>query len=106
MNTPTDFLRTFGNAGFPIALQAADELDRLRAENARLLQEREAMARDAERYRYLRNRLPKDVLERTGTAAGCWIDCEEPSGPGEAELTLLTGDDADAAIDAAMKDQP
>jgi hypothetical protein len=55
---------------------------------------------DAERYRYLRDRVPRDVLERSGLDAGCWIDCEASSGPDA--LTLLTGDDADAAIDAAM----
>jgi len=53
---------------------------------------------DAERYRYLRNRLPADVLGQVKSAAGCWIDCEDESGT----LVLLTGDDADFAVDAAM----
>jgi len=58
----------------------------------------EAMRKDAERYRYLRNRVPASVIQNIGEYAGCWIDCEV----GET-LTLLTGDDADAAIDAAMQ---
>lgn len=53
---------------------------------------------DAQRYRYLRDRNPADVLEKTGDEAGCWIDCEV----GEA-LTLLTGADADDAIDKARR---
>jgi hypothetical protein len=57
----------------------------------------EALYKDAERYRYLRNRNPTDVLQTSGDAAGCWIDCDA-----EETLTLLTGEDADAAIDAAM----
>lgn len=61
-----------------------------------LIAERDAAVKDAERYRYLRNRDSKTVLETKGPAAGCWIDCETDD-----ELVLLTGDDADAAIDAA-----
>ena len=57
-----------------------------------------ADARDAERYRYLRNRVPSEVLGQLKRAAGCWIDCEDDDGV----LTLLTGHDADAAIDAAL----
>jgi hypothetical protein len=53
---------------------------------------------DAERYRYLRNRNPQEILPVIGNAAGVWIDCDDENG----ELTLLTGEDADAAIDAAM----
>ena len=53
---------------------------------------------DAERYRYLRNRNPQEILPVIGPAAGAWIDCDDENG----ELTLLTGEDADAAIDAAM----
>ena len=61
----------------------------------------EALRRDAERYRYLRNRDPKEVFNKSGKAAGVWIDWEDDlSG-----LQLLTGDDADAAIDAAMGDK-
>jgi hypothetical protein len=60
-----------------------------------------ARDRDAERYRYLRNRIPNDVLLTVGEAAGCWIDCEVGD-----VLTLLTGDEADAAIDAAMATPP
>jgi hypothetical protein len=63
---------------------AVDELRRLHA--------------DAERYRYLRNRNPQEILPVIGNAAGVWIDCDDENG----ELTLLTGEDADAAIDAAM----
>ena len=59
----------------------------------------EALRRDAERYRYLRNRDPKEVFNKSGNAAGVWIDWEDDlSG-----LQLLTNDDADAAIDAAME---
>jgi hypothetical protein len=65
-------------------LKAEAELERLRAE--------------AERYRYLRDRSPNEVLTLIGTHAGCWIDCESNSGT----LTLLTGEDADASIDAAI----
>jgi len=53
---------------------------------------------DAERYRYLRNRNPQEILPVIGNAAGVWIDCDDENGV----LTLLTGEDADAAIDAAM----
>jgi len=63
------------------------------------------MEQDAERYRYLRNRRPADVLNVSGPAAGCWIDCEG----GEDKpypLMLLTGADADAAIDAVMVAAP
>jgi hypothetical protein len=52
---------------------------------------------DAERYRYLRNRDAAYVLKTTGPAAECWIDCDGEDGG----LCLLTGGDADAAIDAA-----
>ena len=62
----------------------------------RLVLENEALKKDAERCRYLRNRIPQDILNTPGDAAGCWIDCEI----GET-LTLLTGADADATIDAA-----
>ena len=64
--------------------QAAAELRRLHA--------------DAEPYPYLRNRNPQEILPVIGPAAGVWIDCDDENG----ELTLLTGEDADAAIDAAM----
>lgn len=63
-----------------------------------LIQERQAMRNDAERYRYLRNRVPDEVLGQVKSSAGCWIDGEDEEGV----LMLLTGDDADAAIDAAM----
>ena len=54
---------------------------------------------DAERYRYLRNRNSAQVLETVGPEAGCWIDCDDKDGG----LCLLTGEDADAAIDAAIR---
>jgi hypothetical protein len=38
------------------------------------------------------------VLGQVKSAAGCWIDGEDEEGA----VILLTGDDADAAIDAAM----
>lgn len=71
-----------------------DALEASQAECARL-------RADAERYRYLRNRGADEVLHVSGPAAGCWIDCEIGS-EHPYPLTLLTGDDADAAIDAAM----
>ena len=79
------------DAGKPadIAESAAAELRRLHAEN-------EALRVDAERYRYLRNRYPSDVLDKTGLEAGAWIDCEDINGT----LVLLTGDHADETIDA------
>jgi len=70
-----------------------------------VLDELDALRKDAERYRYLRNRRPADVLNVSGPAAGCWIDCEG----GEDKpypLMLLTGADADAAIDAVMVAAP
>lgn len=76
-----------GNNGYPS--RAAAELRRLHAEN-------EALRVDAERYRYLRNRNRQEVLNLTGPAAGVWIDCDDENG----DLIFLTGDDADAAIDA------
>lgn len=71
------------------AEQAAAELRRLHAEN-------ESLKADAERYRYLRNRYPSDVLDKTGLEAGAWIDCEDINGT----LVLLTGEHADETIDA------
>ena len=62
----------------------------------RLVLENEALKKDAERYRYLRNRIPHDVLNTRGDAVGFRI-CEVG-----AMLTLLTGVDADETIDAAM----
>ena len=63
----------------------------------RLQEEVTKLRADAERYRYLRNRDAAYVLKTTGPAAGCWIDCDGEDGG----LCLLTGEDADAAIDAA-----
>ena len=71
--------------GAELYRRAAKELRRLHA--------------DAERYRYLRNRNPQEILPVIGPAAGVWIDCDNENG----ELTLLTGEDADAAIDAATR---
>ena len=59
------------------------------------------MERDAARYRYLRNRNAEHVLTSEGPSAGIWIDCEDTEGT----LILLTGEDADQAIDAEMKKQ-
>ena len=55
-----------------------------------------ALKLDAERYRYLRNRNPQEILTVIGPAAGAWIDCDDEDG----ELILLTREDADAVIDA------
>jgi hypothetical protein len=72
-------------------------VDVLRAWAEDAQSELDALRKDAERYRYLRNRVPSEVLGQVKSAAGCWIDCEDDEGV----LVLLTGDDADAAIDAA-----
>ena len=61
----------------------------------------EALRKDAARYRYLRNRSPAVVLDRFGQDAGVWIDMESDEG----RLVLLTGDDADTAIDAEIAKQ-
>jgi hypothetical protein len=75
-----------------VLVKLCDEIERLRQA---VLAERDAAVKDAERYRYLRNRDRTAVLEGRGPNAGCWIDCETDD-----ELVLLTGEDADAAIDA------
>jgi hypothetical protein len=89
----------------PEALRLADELDgefvqgRISNHTGRkAATELRRLHADAERYRYLRNRNPQEILPVIGNAAGVWIDCDDENG----ELTLLTGEDADAAIDAAM----
>ena len=61
----------------------------------------EALRKDAARYRYLRNRSPAVVLVCFGQEAGVWIDMESDEG----RLILLTGDDADTAIDAEIAKQ-
>lgn len=83
-------LQSAHDVAVEIAAQYAAERDRLREEAERL-------SADGERYRYLRDRSPREVLCNNGPSAGCWIDCEDE----HSELILLTGDDADAAIDAA-----
>ena len=55
------------------------------------------LRRNSDRYLYLRNRAPSEVLGQVKSAAGCWIDAEDSEGI----LVLLTGEDADAAVDAA-----
>ena len=81
--------KAINDSGTALELAAAAELRRLHAEN-------EALRVDAERYRYLRNRYPSDVLDKTGLEAGAWIDCEDINGT----LVLLTGEHADETIDA------
>ena len=58
--------------------------------------------KDAERYQYLRNIERRECLDLTGPEAGVWCDAENEMG----ELLLLTEDDLDAAIDAAMGVKP
>jgi hypothetical protein len=89
--------RDLGDAvmDYKVGLQAASD------KNASLHIEIETLRRDAVRYRYLRNRDPNEVFGKSGKAAGVWIDWENDM----AGLQLLTGDDADAAIDAAMGDK-
>jgi len=55
------------------------------------------MAADAERYRYLRDRVHADVLNGRGPDAGVWCDMENEMGT----LVLVTGDDLDWEVDAA-----
>lgn len=88
----------------PEALRLADELERDKWHVPAVVMQAAAdelrrLHADAERYRYLRNRDPQEILAVIGPAAGVWIDCEEENG----DLTLLTGEDADAAIDAEMR---
>ena len=64
-----------------------------------LCDEVESLRKDAERYRYLRSESRRAALDLNGPAAGCWIDCEDEAH----SLILLTGEDADEAIDNAME---
>ena len=66
----------------------------------RLKQEVGSLKKDATRYRYLRSESRRAALDLNGPAAGCWIDCEDEAH----SLILLTGEDADAAIDKAMEE--
>lgn len=59
----------------------------------------EELRRDAARYRYLRHISRRECLDKNGPDAGCWIDCEDE----QHTLLLLTEEDADRAIDAAME---
>jgi hypothetical protein len=86
-------LRNLGNE----CEAAADLIEQQAAEIARLTAERDALRVDAERYRWLRDRVPAEVFDARGIKAGAWIDCEDDAG----QLTLLTGEDADQTIDAA-----
>ena len=54
---------------------------------------------DAHRYRYLRDIKRRDCLTLTGPDAGVWCDAEDE----DRNLMLLTEDDLDQAIDAAMQ---
>ena len=58
------------------------------------------IVRDAARYRYLRSESRRDALDLNGPAAGCWIDSEDE----HHNLIMLTGVDADEAIDNAMEE--
>ena len=79
-------------------MQAGAHITALQANERRMVDAMFALRKDAERYRYLRSRVPSEVFAKTGVAAGCWIDCED----GDGTLVLLTGEDADAAVDDAM----
>ncbi len=54
---------------------------------------------DVQRYRYLRDIKRRDCLTLTGPDAGVWCDAEDE----DRNLMLLTEDDLDQAIDAAMQ---
>jgi hypothetical protein len=84
------------NVALNLQAQLAERLIEAMNRNADLGQAAEAAAK---RYRYLRNRNVDEAIQRRGPSAGVWIDCESESGA----LVMLTGDDADAAIDEAMK---
>ena len=65
-----------------------------------MFSEVERLREDAERYHYLRNRVPADVLNGRGPSAGVWCDMDNELG----DLVLVTGDDLDAEVDAALKE--
>ncbi len=54
---------------------------------------------DVQRYRYLRDIKRRDCLTLTGPDAGVWCDAEDE----DRNLMLLTEDDLDQAVDAAMQ---
>lgn len=54
---------------------------------------------NAERYLYLRDIRRRDSIVLSGPEAGVWCDAEDEDGT----LLMLTEDDLDAAIDAAMR---
>ena len=58
-----------------------------------------AILADVQRYRYLRDIKRRDCLTLTGPDAGVWCDAEDE----DRNLMLLTEDDLDQAIDAAMQ---
>ena len=58
-----------------------------------------AILANAQRYRYLRDIKRRDCLTLTGPDAGVWCDAEDE----DRNLMLLTEDDLDQAIDAAMQ---
>ena len=78
-------------------MKLSERVQRLEDALRKLSDENMKLRADAERYRYLRNRDAAYVLKTIGPAAGCWIDCDDE----DRGLCLLTGEDADAAIDAA-----
>jgi hypothetical protein len=68
-----------------------------------IVEQMRRMAKDAERYRYLRSRQAIEVLTGRGPGAGVWCDMENEMGT----LVLVTGDDLDAEVDAALaKEKP
>lgn len=56
------------------------------------------LERDAGRYAYLRSEQRLDALTLLGPSAGVWCDCEGEDGV----LLLVTGEDLDTRIDAAI----
>lgn len=83
MNGTQLLAKSLREIGEPICADAADEIDALAAE-------RDALRKDAERYRWLRDSAGNDIMEKL------MAECSPPRWD---ELV-------DAAIDAAMGERP
>lgn len=90
-------LSEVGPDSIPTAVMR-ERAERAERESVALRAELAEARKDAARYRYLRDRVPSEVLGQVKSVAGCWIDSEDEEG----NLVLLTGSDADTTIDAAL----